>query len=246
MKKLFFVLIFLLLTASGFTQPKVPELSAWVTDYTNTLTSSEINNLSVRLKSFADSTSSQIVILMIPTLNNYPLEMYSYSVAAKNKIGTKGNDNGILVLIVKDDKKARIEVGYGMEGALPDALASSIIRNVMIPFFKKGDYYDGLYQGINAVILATKGEYKAVPQSSSGKDKSSKFVTFIFLIFFLLFFLFRGGRRRGGPGGFIFFPGGFGGFGGGSSGGGFGGGFGGGGFSGGGGSFGGGGASGGW
>lgn len=134
MKKLFFVLIFLLLTASGFTQPKVPELSAWVTDYTNTLTSSEINNLSVRLKSFADSTSSQIVILMIPTLNNYPLEMYSYSVAAKNKIGTKGNDNGILVLIVKDDKKARIEVGYGMEGALPDALASSIIRNVMIPF----------------------------------------------------------------------------------------------------------------
>jgi len=243
MKKLVFVILFLAVIESCFAQPKIPKLKVWVTDSTNTLTPSEINNLSVRLKSFQDSTSDQVVVLMIPTLNNYPLEMYSYSVAARNKIGTKENDNGILLLIVKNDRRARIEVGYGLEGALPDALASSIIRNVMIPYFKNGDYYDGISEGINAIISATKGEYKAKPESSSEKGKSSRFVFSIFLILMLIIFMFGGNRKgRGrGRGGFIFFPGVFGGgFSGGGSGGGFGG------FSGGGGSFGGGGASGGW
>jgi uncharacterized protein len=120
---------------------------------------------------------------------------------------------------------------------LTDALASSIIRNVVIPNFKRNDYYSGISEGIDAIILATKGEYKAENKEHS-RDSYSGIVTFFIIIFFLITSLFRGGRRRGGG---FFFPGGFGG--GGFSSGGFGSG---GGFSGGGGGFGGGGASGGW
>ena len=221
-------------------QPKVPQLKNWVTDLTNTLTAEQLNILDYRLKTFQDSTSNQIVALIIPTLNDYPLEDYSYDVAHQNKIGTKAHDNGILLLVVKNDKKIRIEVGYGLEGALPDALSSSIIRNVIIPYFRKDEYYAGITAGINTIISAVKGEYKAERKPES-KDKGiPNLFPFFIIIFFLIRFLFRGGRRKGG--GFIFFPGGFGG---GSSGGSFGGGgFGG--FSGGGGSFGGGGASGSW
>ena len=221
-------------------QPEVPKLKSWANDLTNTLTVQQLNTLNYRLKTFQDSTSNQIVALMIPTLNDYPLEDYSYDVAQQNNIGTKEHDNGALLLIVKNDKKIRIEVGYGLEGALPDALSSSIIRNVIIPYLKKDEYFTGITAGIDAIISAVKGEYK-VERKPESRDKGiPNLIPFFIIIFFIIRFLFRGGKRRGG--GFIFFPGGFGG---GSSGGGSGGGsFGG--FSGGGGSFGGGGASGSW
>jgi uncharacterized protein len=238
------ILYFLLYSIILVAQPKVPELKSWVTDLTGTLSSQELNNLNYELKTFEDSTSNQLVVLMIPALGNYPIDYYSMDVVNKNKIGTKQHDNGVLLLIVKNDKKMRIEVGYGLEGALPDALSSSIIRNVIAPYFRNDEYYKGIATGVNAIIAATKGEYKGVPKEEHHNRHDFSFI--LYLIFFIFFFVFpifsRGGRR--GRGGFIFFPGGFwgGGFGGGGSsgGGGFGG------FSGGGGSFGGGGASGGW
>jgi uncharacterized protein len=239
MKKLF---LFLFLISVSFAQPQMPELKSYANDLTGTLNQDQLNVLNERLKTFDDSTSNQLVVLIIPTLNDYPLEEYANETAQKNKIGTKKNDNGILLLVVKDDKKIRIEVGYGLEGALPDALANSIIRNVVVPSFKNGDYYTGISGGIDAIISATKGEYKAEPQKHS-RNSFSGLITLVIIIFFLISSIFRGGRRRGGG---IFFPGGFGGGGGFSSGGFGGGGFGGGGFSGGGGGFGGGGSSGGW
>jgi uncharacterized protein len=232
MKKLF---LFLFLISIGFAQqPQLPELKSYANDFTGTLDQEQLSALNYRLQTFDDSTSNQLVLLIVPTINDYPLEEYANETAVKNKIGSKKNDNGILFLIVKDDKKIRIEVGYGLEGALPDALANSIIRNVVVPDFKRNDYYSGISNGINAIILATKGEYKAENKRHSRNSFSG-----IIIIFFVLSSIFRGGRRRGGG---FFFPGGFGG-GGFSSGGG---GFGGGGFSGGGGGFGGGGSSGGW
>lgn len=238
-----FVFLFLIIVSISLAQPKVPALKYYANDYTGTLNQSQLNNLDYRLKTFDDSTSNQIVLLIIPTLNDYPLNEYSIAVATKNKIGSKKNDNGILLLIVKNDRRIRIEVGYGLEGALPDALASSIIRNVIIPYFRNNNYYGGITAGINAIILATKGEYKAIrKQQRSNESPASGIFTLLFIIFIIISFIIRGGRRGGG---FIFYGGGFGsgGFFGGGSGGG--GGFGGG-FSGGGGSFGGGGASGGW
>ncbi len=239
--KRFFLFLFLFISGGLLlAQPEIPALKHYVNDFTGTLTESQIWNLEKNLREFDKRTSTQIVVLMIPTLKEYPLETYSYEVAEKNKIGTKENSNGILFLIVKNDRKIRIEVGYGLEGALPDALASSIIRNRVAPLFRRGEYYNGIIAGLNAIILAVKGEYVNNRKEDEETDKGGRGFLF-YLIFFILFLILS---RFGGPGGLIFL-GSFGGFGRGDSGG-FGGGFGGGGFSGGGGSFGGGGASGGW
>jgi uncharacterized protein len=221
-------------------QPEVPQLKYWATDYTSTLSSGEVSSLNRKLKDYQDTTSTQMVVLMIASLQNYPIEYYTLEVAEKNKIGTKENDNGALLLVVKNDRKLRIEVGHGLEGAIPDALASSIIRNVITPHFRRDDYYQGINAGLDAMISAAAGEYK-----QDKKDETKPVpggVSFIFILFLIIMFFLRGGRRRKGM---IFLPGGLGGFGG-SRGGFGGGGFGGGGFSGGGGSFGGGGASGSW
>lgn len=240
--------IFIFIVESLFADLEVPILKNYVTDQTNTLSSEQLSNLEKRLRVYEDTTSNQIVILMISTLEGEDLFDFSHRVAEMNKIGQKGKDNGILILVVKDDRKIRIEVGYGLEGFVPDAVASSIIRNIIIPYFKSGNYYGGLLKGIETLQDAIAGTYQAEEEKFSAKN----FITAIILLIFLLIFIFVissiKGFSRGGwiyrSGGWYSYPyprsgwGGFGGFGGG--------GFGGGGFSGGGGSFGGGGASGSW
>lgn len=232
------LILFLLLYFAGYSQ-EVPTLKNWATDLTNTLKENELRNLNNKLQVNYDSTTNQIVALMINKLNDYPIEQYSLAVAEKNKIGTKENDNGVLLLVAKDDKQLRIEVGYGLEGALPDALASSIIRNVIIPHFRNNDYYNGILAGIDAIINTIKGEYTAIPKEDDGVPLNIG-MNLIFIIIFLLISIFGRKRRKGG--GFVHYGGlgGLGGLGGRS------GGFGGGGFSGMGGGFGGGGASGRW
>ena len=232
-----YLALFIFFISIGYSQPEVPLLKHWANDFTNTLTPQQLDNLNERLKTFEDSTSNQLVLLMISSLDDYPIEYYSHETAQKNKIGTKEHDNGVLLLIAKDDRKLRIEVGYGLEGVLPDALASSIIRNVIVPYFKRNDYFTGISEGIDAIISAIAGEYTAERNDSDDKG-SSVISTILMIIFFIIMFLIRGRRR--GTGGFIYL-GGLGGLGGRSSGG-----FSSGGFSGGGGSFGGGGASGSW
>lgn len=235
-------IVFLIFLSSAFAQPEIPKLKMWATDLTNTLTKSELDDLNRRLKTYKDTTSNQVLVLMIPSLEGYPIEMLAEETATKNKIGTEKNDNGILLLIAKDDRELRIEVGYGLEGAVPDAIASSIIRNIIRPNFRNDDYYQGISEGVNAIISAIGGEYIA-----DESDEDSGFPFIIFVIILIVIFLFL---KSGGP----FVPGGIyrtgtrsGGWTSGSSSwGGSSGWSGGGGFSGGGGSFGGGGASGSW
>ena len=220
-------------------QPDFPVLQRYATDLTNTITGSQINSLDNQLRRFDDTTSNQVLFLMNSTIDGYPIEMYTYEVATKNKLGSKENNNGVLFFVAKDDRKMRIEVGYGLEGTLPDALASSIIRNDVAPFFKQGDYYSGVQAGISSIISATKGEYKREDRREEDEDSDGLF--WIYLIFLLIFLIF-GKKGKGGLLGAIILGNAIGGgrssgsFGGGSFGG----------FSGGGGSFGGGGASGGW
>jgi len=246
MKKIFlFILIPVLILEA---QVEIPVLKNYANDFTNTLTSSELYTFNTALKKFDDSTSNQIVFLMISALNGASLEDFTYQTATKNLIGSKKNNNGVLFFVAKDDRKMRIEVGYGLEGVLPDALSSSILRNEVRPYFKQGDYYSGIAAGINAIVLVTRGEY----QGDGGKKGKGTGIPFIFVVilFIIISTIFRkGGRgggggilpwiilssmgnsRRGGGWGSGSFGGGGGGFGG---------------FSGGGGSFGGGGASGSW
>ncbi|MBI1932127.1 MAG: TPM domain-containing protein [Ignavibacteriales bacterium] len=234
------ILFVLVLSTSVFAQPEIPSFSNYAVDYTKTLSNDQINYLSETLKTFEDSTSNQIIFFMNKTLDGYPIEMYTHEVAEKNGIGTKENNNGVLFYVAKEDRKMRIEVGYGLEGALPDALSSSIIRNEVAPYFKNEMYYEGAAAGLNAIMAATKGEYKGNPEENVEVKFPLGTIIFIIILLIIIFSRKGGGRSSGG---FTYFGGGFGG---GSSGGGFssGGSFGG--FSGGGGSFGGGGASGSW
>ena len=226
----------------------------YVTDETGTLSSGQVLALSQKLRDFDTKTSTQIVVYMIQSLDGESLEDMANRIAEKNKIGKKGKDNGVLLFIAKSDRKIRIEVGYGLEGALTDALSSQIIRKEIAPSFKSNNFYEGIDKGTNAIISVTKGEYTADKKGLDGTTCLGMPI-FLLMIFGIIFFsifisiirrIFGFGRgiysggRRGGDGWSNWGGGGF--FGGGSSGssGGFGG------FSGGGGSFGGGGASGGW
>jgi uncharacterized protein len=229
------------------------KLVQYVTDETGTLTSSEISSLSQKLQAFDKKTSTQIVVYMISSLEGESLEDVSNQIAEKNKIGKKGKDNGVLLFISKSDRKIRIEVGYGLEGSLTDAVSSQIIRKEIAPSFRNNDFYEGINKGVDAIISVTKGEYTVDKKSQKDINGISclGIPIFILLMFGIIFFsifmsiirrIFGFGRgiySRGnhwsnwGGGGFF-------GGGGSSSGSGFSG------FSGGGGSFGGGGASGGW
>ena len=125
-----------------------------ITDFTGTLSPNEISRLDKKLADFEKQTTNQIAVLMIPSLEGDNLEDYSIRLADKWKIGQKGKDNGVILLIVKNDRKLRIEVGYGLEGVLPDGLAGSIIRNEIAPLFKKGQFFNGINQGTDAIISA--------------------------------------------------------------------------------------------
>jgi uncharacterized protein len=236
------IIILVLFTYVGvFAQPSIPSLTKYCNDFAGVLSNSEQLDLESTLRTLDDSTSNQIVIVLIKTLEDYPIESLSYEIAEKNRIGTKKN-NGVLILLAVNDKKMRIEVGYGLEGALTDALSSSIMRNEMRPYFKQSDYYNGLRAGVYAIVQAIKGEYTREDKEDIGKPIDFKFIGYIIIfILYIIFSIAKKGRGRtfiGGFGGGI-----GGGFGGGGS---FGGGGGFGGFSGGGGSFGGGGSSGSW
>lgn len=243
MNRTLFIVLFI---SFFFFAQKIPKIDNWANDLTNTLNESELFQLNSKLKSFEDTTSNQIVVLIIPSLEENSIEVLANEIFNHNKIGSKANDNGILILIVKDDKEIRIEVGYGLEGRLTDATSSSIIRNEMIPFFKENKFYEGIDAGINAIFQAIEGEY--INRNFNEEDQFDVLSLIIFLIFIIIIInfysrnrTFRIGRNVGGynsPWGGGFGGGGFTGFGGRSSGSG--------GFSGGGGMSGGGGASGRW
>jgi uncharacterized protein len=237
--------ILLLLSSALLAQPEIPQLENYANDFTNTIKGDQLGDLNSQLIMYEYETTTQITLLIINSLENYPIENYAIEVAEKNGIGTDENDNGVLLVVALADRKMRIEVGYGLEGVLPDALANSIIRNEITPHFKNENYYEGVVSGLTAIIQATKGEYTRTDKDKNRRtDDDGGGFPFVYIIFMILMLLF-GRRGRGGLGTLLLFgalgsgrrSGGF------SGGGGFGGG---GGFSGGGGSFGGGGASGGW
>lgn len=146
------------------------KITQYVTDETSTLTQSQITSLETKLSNFEKETSNQVVVYVIATLGGESLEETSIEIAEKNGIGQKSKNNGVLLFIVINDRKLRIEVGYGLEGALPDALAGQIIRKEITPKFKQGKYYEGIDAGVDAIILATKGEYKQ-DKKYAEKDK---------------------------------------------------------------------------
>jgi uncharacterized protein len=238
------LLLCLVLPFLSFGQLKVPELwSGHVHDEAHILSEGLVAQLEQRLKTHEDSTSNQIAVLIIPSLEGEVMEEYTLRVAETWKLGTKNNDNGVLLFIAIDDKKVRIEVGEGLEGALTDATSNQIIRNEIAPHFRQGDYDGGVAAAVDGIISAIKGEYHAEAQRDTNpKRRGFPFLSILGIILFIIIVSLRnrGGRGGGWSSGTGWYGGGFGGGGGGWGGGG------GGGFSGGGGGFSGGGSSGSW
>lgn len=234
---MFKYIIALIIVSFSLSGQNLPKLENWVTDLTNTLTEKQIFSLNKKLKDYQDSTSNQIVVLIIPSLDGNSIEQLANDIFKYNRIGTKNFDNGVLILLAKEDRAIRIEVGYGLEARLTDATSSFIIRNEIIPYLKEGNYYDGLNNGIISILKTIDGEYTA--NSKDEDEFDIKSFLFILIMLIIIAYIssrtnraFRIGKSGGRYGGYW--------------GGGFSGGFGGGGFSGGGGLSGGGGASGRW
>lgn len=239
--------------------PAKPE--GFVNDYAHILTSYQVQELDQKLSTYRDTTSNEVAIITVNSLQGYPIDEFSLKVLDTWKIGQHKKRNGILIFVAPNQHKMRIEVGYGFEGVLPDIVAGHIINNIMKPYFKRGDYYDGLNQAVNAIMKIVAGTYKSSPKKSSSSGSHLAFPILLIIAAVLYYFIIKkdGPRQHGGgngngrrrsysSSGIMFFPGFWGGGGGLGGGGGFGGGGGGfGGFSGGGGfAGGGGGASGGW
>ncbi|MEW5757224.1 MAG: TPM domain-containing protein [Pseudomonadota bacterium] len=145
----------------------VPPLQARVTDLSGLLTPAQRVTFERRLADFEQRTTHQLAILIVPTTQPESIEQYSIRVVEQWKLGQKGRDNGVLLLVAKDDRELRIEVGYGLEGDLTDLYSSRIIRDVIVPRFKQGDYYGGLDAGLNAIMSRLEGgvtEEAVLPQ----------------------------------------------------------------------------------
>ncbi len=240
-------------------QMAVPAPSGqWVTDGAGLLTPSERDLLNSKLRAYQDSTSTQIVVVTVPDLGGADPAQYALEIGRQWGVGQEGFNNGAVLLVSRDDRKVQIATGYGLEGAIPDILAGRIIRNLVVPEFREGRFFNGINQATDAMMLAAQGEYDAEDVPQGGGEQGIDAAT-LFVLLIILFFIVRAFRHRGGGGGGgrryrssgggppVIIWGGGSGWGGGGFGGGFGGGgFGGGGFSGGGGSFGGGGAGGSW
>lgn len=234
MFKRFLLALFFILPVGTHAQRAIPPHGGyWVHDEAHVLSSSTVAELEAILKAERDSTSNQIAILIIPSLDGEILEEYAIKVAHQEwKLGEKEKDNGVLLLISINDRKVRIESGYGLEGTLTDALSSRINRNEIAPHFREGNYDAGVKAGVIAIIQAIKGEYKNDNPIVNKKrsKKGSPWITIIIIIIIVIFASRRkGGGGRGGywssGGGFIGgFGGGSGGSWGGSGGGSFGGG----------------------
>jgi len=245
--KILTVLILLAgITPPVWSQIPVPRLAGRINDRADVLSSTEESILDTMLRTAEEKTTSQFVLLTITSLEGDSLEDFSIRVAESWKIGQKGLDNGVILLIAMKEKKIRIEVGYGLESILTDIKCGYIIRNQIVPRFREGKYYRGIHDALKQITgIVTRDfdispeELKKFRESQKKSEKGHVPIGIILFIVFILISIFRGGGRgRGGRGGTpIFWGGGFGGGGGGVGGGGF---------SGGGGGFGGGGASGGW
>lgn len=173
-----------LLFASGSLRAElvpVPVLQHRVTDLTQTLTPDQQSQLEAKLAGFEQQKGSQIAVLIISSTKPEEIEQYSIRVVDAWKLGRKKQDDGVLLLVAKDDRKMRIEVGYGLEGAIPDLIAKRIISEIMVPSFRQGDFYGGINNAVEQVIRLISGEQLPAPAQS--KPNGGKLWDMLYVVF---------------------------------------------------------------
>lgn len=157
------LLICPVLSGQAQTLTEVPPLTARVVDLTGTLDSNQQRALDQRLQAFEKTKGTQIAVLMVPGIGTEPIEQFALRVAERWKIGRKKIDDGALLVIAKNERRLRIEVGYGLEGALNDATSKRIIEEQIVPLFRRGDFYGGISAGIDAMMRVIEGEALPAP-----------------------------------------------------------------------------------
>ena len=163
----------------------VPPLTARVTDTTGTLTAEQKAALEAKLAAFEREKGAQVAVLMVPTTEPEDIAQYSIRVVDAWKLGRAQPDDGVLLLVAKDDRRLRIEVGYGLEGALPDAIASRIIREIITPRFRQNDYYGGIDAGVDRILGVIRGEALPPPDERwQGEGLAGRGVQLLPMLFF--------------------------------------------------------------
>jgi uncharacterized protein len=195
-----FISIFLIGAAQVFAQdiPDPPQPPRLVNDFTGVLTSDQVNALESKLVNFNDSTSTQIAVVIVKSLNGYDKNDFAQRLGQKWGIGQKGKKNGIVILVKpkypQEKGEVSIQTGYGLEGVLPDITCKRIEENEMIPSFRQGDYFTGIDKATSTIISITKGEFTA-DQYNKKKGKSSPYGMLIpIIIIAIVFFIIRGNR----------------------------------------------------
>lgn len=196
MKKWLFLLIFFLWCLPySVCALEVPKVQGYVNDYAGMISPPAKSKLEEALRTFEQSDSTQIVILTVPSLEGENIEEFGIKVGEAWKVGKKGKDNGILFIVSKQERKIRIEVGYGLEGKLTDLTAGRIIDLVIKPRFKQEDFDGGFIAGVSSLIDATRGEFRAEPRPARrGQKGISPFLSI--LLFFGIFTLLMGSASR--------------------------------------------------
>jgi uncharacterized protein len=232
--------VLMLVAMAVLAAPKFPELTGRVVDGAGLLSGTARAALDEKLAAHEAQTTNQVVVVTLTSLQGYDIADFGYQLGRHWQIGQKDRNNGVLLIVAPQERKVRIEVGYGLEGSLTDVLSHDIIQSRILPHFRQGNYEAGIVAGVDAILKAIEGTYEPAPARSDSKRRTGVIVVLVMIFLFVMLVLGTVGAGARHYGGRRSHWGGY------SSGGFSGGGFGGGGFSGGGGSFGGGGASGGW
>ncbi|MCL4233963.1 MAG: YgcG family protein [Deltaproteobacteria bacterium] len=184
------MLAVLALAGAALALVPVPNLTGRVNDTAGILDGSQRDRIEQALADFERQTTTQIALLTVPSLDGEDIAAFGIRVGDAWKIGQADKDNGAILIVAPKDRKVRIEVGYGLEGALTDAESSQIIRNVIVPAFRDGNWYGGIAGGLDAMMKATKGEYTAPAGSDNpyrrAEKKQSIFSSILFAIVFII------------------------------------------------------------
>lgn len=207
------MLLFILITVAFSAQAElvaIPPLTNQITDLTQTLTAEQSAQLSQKLAVFEGQKGSQIAVLIVPSTQPEDIAQYSIRVVEAWKIGREKQDDGVLILVAKNDKKMRIEVGYGLEGAIPDLIAKQIISEVMSPSFKQGDFYGGINNAIDTILKLIDGEQLSAPLEQNASTNLESMLPLLLIgglvfggILRSIFGEFLGGTFTGGAIGFL-------------------------------------------
>ena len=204
MKKTWITLSLLFLALLGSAQiekviPPPPNPPRLVVDLTQTLSPDQQQALEAKLVAYDDSTSNQIAVVLIPTTGDYDISEVAYQLGRSWGVGNKENNNGVVLLVAKNDRKVFIAPGYGLEGAIPDAIAKRIVETEIVPNFREQDFYRGIDFGVDALIKAAAGEYTAPAGYRKKKgDKLGDVIVLVIFMVLLIIFIFVKSRKGGG------------------------------------------------